>query len=633
MSPSPTFSRRRAALVAVAGGVALGASGLAARPAEAAPLRARPPKYAPVIDVRDHGARGDGVTDDTAALQAALDALEDGQGLYIPAGTYLIAPTNTTDYILRITTERIAIFGESRETSIIKIKDGVGPYWGILGSQVKAVHWEVRDLGFDHNQQNNPMPSDAEYWRPTLRYTVSSFPGPADTVCIDTIDVLNCDSVVSLYFPQGVVSDTERAPRTNITVTNSRWLRCDSQSSAAYDYDQSYINIAGELLNVHGCIFEGARWEKAPKTAIEVHGTTVSVTGNTISRFQVGINLTGMSWGGTDRGLTFSGNSIEASRFGVTIWSGKQGSVDPVDPVGADRLLVVGNTITMRPDLYPAAYTQPIGSAIVFYAFRNSLDAASIAILDNVITYGDGITIPALRSGTPSLYAAAIAFPTSGSTGTKPATAQLEISGNTVRHAPFAGLSITCAPLKGLHVADNNFVDCGVSSGAIGTQFGHVVFLDGEFLDSPVLAGGKITMHADTTCKAAIYYRDRSSSGAKTLIASTVIDIRSADSTSCAEYVSAYPGSPVMMTGHMAGTVKGMPKTALHGSRVTTDDGTIHERVGTVWVTRTAGTSAPTSGTHTRGSTVTNTAPAPGSPTGWICTAPGTWKAYGLIEA
>jgi len=48
-----------------------------------------------VYDVQDYGAKGDGVTDDTAAINAAIAAAAGAGGgiVYLPAGTYHVAPT------------------------------------------------------------------------------------------------------------------------------------------------------------------------------------------------------------------------------------------------------------------------------------------------------------------------------------------------------------------------------------------------------------------------------------------------------------------------------------------------------------------------------------------------------------
>ncbi|WP_439627847.1 right-handed parallel beta-helix repeat-containing protein [Gemmata sp.] len=54
-----------------------------------------PPRPAPTGNVRDHGAKGDGTADDTAALQAAVDA---APGLVVlPPGTYRITKTVLVD--------------------------------------------------------------------------------------------------------------------------------------------------------------------------------------------------------------------------------------------------------------------------------------------------------------------------------------------------------------------------------------------------------------------------------------------------------------------------------------------------------------------------------------------------------
>ncbi len=52
-----------------------------------------------VLNVRDYGARGDGVTDDRAAIQACITAATAaGKWVYIPAGTYLVSGTGSDNW-------------------------------------------------------------------------------------------------------------------------------------------------------------------------------------------------------------------------------------------------------------------------------------------------------------------------------------------------------------------------------------------------------------------------------------------------------------------------------------------------------------------------------------------------------
>jgi len=47
-------------------------------------------KTGPTVDVRRFGARGDGMVDDTQAIQAAIDSLRNGGVVSVPAGIYRI---------------------------------------------------------------------------------------------------------------------------------------------------------------------------------------------------------------------------------------------------------------------------------------------------------------------------------------------------------------------------------------------------------------------------------------------------------------------------------------------------------------------------------------------------------------
>lgn len=74
-------------------------------------------RFADVITVKDYGVKGDGVTDDTAAIQAAIDSVTPkSKSLFFPAGTYIISSTLTIYADTHIQ-------GESMYSTIFKLKD------------------------------------------------------------------------------------------------------------------------------------------------------------------------------------------------------------------------------------------------------------------------------------------------------------------------------------------------------------------------------------------------------------------------------------------------------------------------------------------------------------------------------
>lgn len=90
-----------------------------------------------VLNVKDYGAKGDGTTDDTAAIQAAIDAAVStlAMAVYIPAGTYIITTPlliqtysdsdATIDGVKWWEGRAPALIGEHKSTTIIK-KTGNG---------------------------------------------------------------------------------------------------------------------------------------------------------------------------------------------------------------------------------------------------------------------------------------------------------------------------------------------------------------------------------------------------------------------------------------------------------------------------------------------------------------------------
>jgi Pectate lyase superfamily protein len=94
-----------------------------------------------VINVRDFGAKGDGITDDTQAFKAAIERDEianQGKIIYVPNGTYLVSDTITWpkgDHAGHYY-KRTTLLGESRTGTMIKLKDNAPAFSDFQGEAV-----------------------------------------------------------------------------------------------------------------------------------------------------------------------------------------------------------------------------------------------------------------------------------------------------------------------------------------------------------------------------------------------------------------------------------------------------------------------------------------------------------------
>lgn len=118
-----------------------------------------------IFNVRDYGAVGDGVTNDTAALQAAVSDLNvNGGVLYFPRGSYNLHGT------LRITAEKVMIAGVGVHASYIKQYDDVTAIH-VEKSDSSAYHGiRIQDLGILYMGATPTTSARALY----LKYVVNS---------------------------------------------------------------------------------------------------------------------------------------------------------------------------------------------------------------------------------------------------------------------------------------------------------------------------------------------------------------------------------------------------------------------------------------------------------------------------
>ena len=101
-------------------------------------------KLSQIVSVKDFGAKGDNVTDDTAAIQAALN-LGPYHAIYFPSGSYICANLTCGN--------DITLYGDGLTNSQLILKAGsTGP----ILTATNAVHLTLKDLGFNGNYTNCP---------------------------------------------------------------------------------------------------------------------------------------------------------------------------------------------------------------------------------------------------------------------------------------------------------------------------------------------------------------------------------------------------------------------------------------------------------------------------------------------
>lgn len=161
-------------------------------------------KLRDTISVKDFGAVGDGVTDDTAAITAAAAALQNGQTLHFDGGTYLVSylgagytsvyGNNIMDFNGK---SDISIIGDS---ATIKIVDhDITAKGGLMFMNFKSCK-RVRIAGFNFDMTFTGVNTSADFYPFVGAIITSDEAGAFSTLCSDFL-IENCS--FKIFHPYG----------------------------------------------------------------------------------------------------------------------------------------------------------------------------------------------------------------------------------------------------------------------------------------------------------------------------------------------------------------------------------------------------------------------------------------------
>jgi hypothetical protein len=241
------------------------------------------PPDAGVLNVKDFGAKGDGVTDDTVAIQAALNAYPNGKRIiYLPNATYLVSSTLTwpagvpgaTDY------KRIILQGQSERGAIIKLKDVApsftnanAPKAVIFTGSAPAQRFgnSIRNLTVNTGTGNAGaigVQFNASNQGSMRQVTIQSGDGQG----LNGLDMYYTDEIGPLLIKDVTVNGFQYGIRTGFTVNSQTFENITLQNQSIYGLYNS-----GQVVNIRRLTSNNA------VTAIYNAGGRVTVIDSTLS--------------------------------------------------------------------------------------------------------------------------------------------------------------------------------------------------------------------------------------------------------------------------------------------------------------------------------------------------------------
>jgi hypothetical protein len=471
-------------------------------------------KTVKVINVKKspYNAVGDGVHDDTQAIQRALDAAHalGGGEVYLPAGVYRVSiqqgSVSDGGWVRALTIyANITLRGASRDTTTIRLDDNqsfrIGTvshrgYGCILGARpftADCSGFVLKNLCVDNNGPGNTYdtladldpPNGPEHWVHQRARASLYLYAARDGVRLESCLFQNTRGTWGVFLCGGGIPYSIR----NAVVINNRW---EKNGGGLLDHDSSTLYVAVEGATLSGNTFVSVQG-KTPgtlgqRTAIEVHGRDIRVENNRIYGFVGGINVGG-SGSYPHEKLIVVQNTIENAFSGIILWAA---TVEDKSEVVLDTITILKNTITLNINGWQKLKDCKNNySSGVSIAQEGELDrgVGTLTITQNRITF---LHYQGIERTEGDKYSSGIHYNRAFKSSKQNKTAALHIERNTITNAPGMGIYIN-APLLGGEIIDNTIRHCGISPAPIWEGFRTGIFLVGNAKEQVLLKNNHIT--------------------------------------------------------------------------------------------------------------------------------------------
>jgi pectate lyase-like protein len=410
------------------------------------------PATGPWIDVCAHGAKGDGKTDDTAAIQSAFDAAAraGGGAVLLRRGTYLVSPTPSSHLAVP---SNVQIIGEGAAT-VIRVKENAGDYETIFGAATDTTHVEnvsIRSLAIDQNPNGNRTCNIHTGDKARAQFAIAFF----DFKNI-TVDGVRFDPAT------GINTITLNGAKAEGARVSNCYFRFVQGATTSPSYDNSAVYLECMDHQAIGNTFVADIRQRA-RGAIETHGGPSVVAGNLADGYQTGVNIVTAFANESVResnDITVVDNTFSRADQGIKLWSGTHRTLRSVT--------VAHNTLSLSQAEWNSHTSS--GISMIYDSVTGTVngDYEDINIQGNTITFQDE------GPGRSRDYTGAPLDPANTfGIGLSPAgnITNILVTGNIITRAPTRGIRLGNAAARNssrnVQITNNMITDAGQNSGVV----------------------------------------------------------------------------------------------------------------------------------------------------------------------